>query len=96
MALFVISLQNKVLYRAAFYFLLYVVIFGKPPKINFLRFQKKAFIQMREKEVTGETKQKAPACMQGKLKTNITKRSENVKRQFAENEPAKFISFLLI
>lgn len=50
--IFVISLQNKVLYRAAFYFLTYVIIFRKPVKIKFLRFQKKFFIQIKEKGVT--------------------------------------------
>jgi len=54
--IFVISLQNKVLYRAAFFFLTYMVIFKKPVKIKFLRFQKKAFIQIEEKEVVEEVK----------------------------------------
>lgn len=52
--IFVISLQNKVLYRAAFFFLTYVVVFRKPVKIKFLRFQRKAFIQIEEKEIIGE------------------------------------------
>ncbi|MBM3209301.1 NYN domain-containing protein [Candidatus Shapirobacteria bacterium] len=54
--IFVLSLQNKVLYRAAFFFLIYVIVFEKPVRINFLRFQKRAFIQIREREVTREAK----------------------------------------
>lgn len=52
--IFVISLQNKVLYRAAFFFLTYVVVLKEPVRIEFLRFQKRAFIKIAEKEVVQE------------------------------------------
>ena len=52
--IFVISLQNKVLFRAAFFFLVYVIVFKKSVKIKFLKFQKKSFVQIEEKEVTEE------------------------------------------
>lgn len=52
--IFVISLQNKVLYRAAFFFKTYVVIFKDSVKIRFLRFQKKVFIKIEEEKVVRE------------------------------------------
>jgi len=54
--IFVISLQNKVLYRAAFYFLTHIIIFKKPLGIRFLKFQKKAFISLKKEKVVEEIK----------------------------------------
>jgi len=54
--IFVISLQNKLLYRAAFYFLTYIVVFRKPLVIRFVKSQKKAFILLKEEKVVGEVK----------------------------------------
>ena len=49
-----ISIQNKILFRAAFFFKTYVIVFSEPVKANFLSFQKKEFIRVGEKEVVKE------------------------------------------
>lgn len=49
--IFVISIQNKVLFRAAFFFKTYVVIIKKPFTIKFLKFQKRELIEIVEKKI---------------------------------------------
>jgi len=52
--IFVISFQNKILYRAAFFFKTYVIVIRESVKIEFLKFQKKAFVEIIEKRVVKE------------------------------------------
>jgi len=54
--IFVISLQNKILFRASFFFKTYVVVFREPVRMNFLNFQKKEFIKIKEKKILGSIK----------------------------------------
>lgn len=54
--IFVISVQNKILFRAAFFFKTYVIVFREPVRVKFLDFQKKKFIKINEKRFLREIK----------------------------------------
>ena len=49
--IFVISLQNKILFRASFFFKTYVIVFKEPIGANFLNFQKREFIKIEGKKI---------------------------------------------
>ena len=54
--IFVISLQNTILFRASFFFKTYIIVFKEPVSMKFLDFQKKEFIKMKMKKLLGVIK----------------------------------------
>jgi len=44
--IFVISLQNKVLFRVSFFFKIYVIVLREPVRVTFLNFQKREFVKI--------------------------------------------------